>query len=278
MTDPHAPRAPAALTPADDTRAFVAFLASKLRETSRLDTGRVLIEAEAEWRRIAAPPPSPRPEATQTADWIEDATHENGWYGCRCVYCGSAFMGHKRRVVCKLCAPRPEAEGETWDQSEDRVQREAIRSAPSAGAGEAGEGLDSQGMIDLAMRWAGDCNTLSKAVREKAGDALGWARIFGSTGPWPIAEAERALDALIEDRNALSRRLHAPGAGEAERLRAEKVDTVLIKSAMAAMERGRRYGQDSGPDYYSVSFLPEEYEAVRAALSALGSEGGRGDG
>lgn len=36
-------------------------------------------------------------------DWQEDQAHENGNYNCRCVRCGGLFVGHKRRVVCKVC-------------------------------------------------------------------------------------------------------------------------------------------------------------------------------
>lgn len=37
-------------------------------------------------------------------NWIEDYPHENGKYQCRCYRCSELFFGHKRRVVCKLCA------------------------------------------------------------------------------------------------------------------------------------------------------------------------------
>ena len=37
-------------------------------------------------------------------DWPEDFSHENGNYSCRCTFCGGVFTGHKRRVVCKVCA------------------------------------------------------------------------------------------------------------------------------------------------------------------------------
>src|SRR4051812_690306 len=37
-------------------------------------------------------------------DWVEDFTHENGNYLCRCSDCGNRFFGHKRRVTCKECA------------------------------------------------------------------------------------------------------------------------------------------------------------------------------
>jgi hypothetical protein len=36
--------------------------------------------------------------------WGEDSSHENGAYHCVCVDCGRGFTGHKRRVVCKVCA------------------------------------------------------------------------------------------------------------------------------------------------------------------------------
>jgi hypothetical protein len=47
---------------------------------------------------LAAQPAAP------VGDWLEDAAHENGNYQCRCVHCGRMFIGHKRRVTCKVCA------------------------------------------------------------------------------------------------------------------------------------------------------------------------------
>lgn len=41
---------------------------------------------------------------TMPGNWPEDASHENGDYECRCVTCKQTFYGHKRRVVCKVCA------------------------------------------------------------------------------------------------------------------------------------------------------------------------------
>ena len=37
-------------------------------------------------------------------DWPEDFTHENGRYCQKCVYCSKEFIGHKSRIVCKICA------------------------------------------------------------------------------------------------------------------------------------------------------------------------------
>lgn len=42
-------------------------------------------------------------------DWTEDFEHENGNYLCHCSNCGGHFKGHKRRVICKLCA-KPDAD------------------------------------------------------------------------------------------------------------------------------------------------------------------------
>jgi len=36
--------------------------------------------------------------------WTEDFTRENGIYSCTCSLCGEHFIGHKRRVICKVCA------------------------------------------------------------------------------------------------------------------------------------------------------------------------------
>ena len=37
-------------------------------------------------------------------DWTEDFAHENGNYMNKCSDCGEMFIGHKRRVWCKVCA------------------------------------------------------------------------------------------------------------------------------------------------------------------------------
>jgi hypothetical protein len=46
---------------------------------------------------------------SESRDWPEDFLRENGTYQCRCSQCGNIFNGHKRRVVCKLCADRVSA-------------------------------------------------------------------------------------------------------------------------------------------------------------------------
>lgn len=58
--------------------------------------------------RIDKPCPDCEYEADCRArNWTEDAGHENGRYSCRCIECGHDFIGHKRRVVCRLCATSP---------------------------------------------------------------------------------------------------------------------------------------------------------------------------
>jgi hypothetical protein len=43
-------------------------------------------------------------KARTERDWQEDAGHENGNYSCHCIGCGRDFTGHKRRVLCRVCA------------------------------------------------------------------------------------------------------------------------------------------------------------------------------
>lgn len=62
-------------------------------------------------------------------DWTEDFEHENGNYESRCMSCGIAFTGHKRRVICKICASRitEPAKSETQEQWERKMMGETIR-------------------------------------------------------------------------------------------------------------------------------------------------------
>ena len=36
-------------------------------------------------------------------NWKEDFEHENGMYMCICTRCKLDFIGHKRRLICKVC-------------------------------------------------------------------------------------------------------------------------------------------------------------------------------
>jgi hypothetical protein len=66
-------------------------------------------------------------------DWKEDFNHENGNYRCICCHCGNTFSGHKRRVVCKICAAVPEKPvykgyGKVSDAVEDAYKNVGLRS------------------------------------------------------------------------------------------------------------------------------------------------------
>lgn len=50
-------------------------------------------------------------EAASPRDWPEDFSDENGKYHNKCI-CGSMFVGHKRRVVCRVCAEARRKAGE----------------------------------------------------------------------------------------------------------------------------------------------------------------------
>lgn len=57
---------------------------------------------------LAALQPIPQPIPVISGhDWKEDFSHENGNYQNRCITCGTMFLGHKRRVECKICAEKP---------------------------------------------------------------------------------------------------------------------------------------------------------------------------
>lgn len=56
---------------------------------------------------LSATPPAQQPTGR---DWTGDRGHENGNYQCRCCICGEMFIGHKRRVTCKLCADAAQQE------------------------------------------------------------------------------------------------------------------------------------------------------------------------
>lgn len=45
-------------------------------------------------------------EADASRDWPEDFPHENGQYMNTCHVCKNTFIGHKHRVVCKVCKVR----------------------------------------------------------------------------------------------------------------------------------------------------------------------------
>lgn len=47
---------------------------------------------------------NPTALADDRRNWPEDFSHENGNYSCTCCLCHQHFIGHKRRVVCKLCS------------------------------------------------------------------------------------------------------------------------------------------------------------------------------
>lgn len=52
----------------------------------------------------AMTPAEARARHAALRDWREDFAHENGSYQCSCCICEQEFIGHKRRVVCKVCA------------------------------------------------------------------------------------------------------------------------------------------------------------------------------
>lgn len=75
----------------------------------------------------ATPPPAPAADPFQVpklpGNWPEDASHENGSYECKCWTCGMPFYGHKRRVVCKVCAPTEAPAAEQGDALAEQYRK-----------------------------------------------------------------------------------------------------------------------------------------------------------
>jgi|SRR5690348_16997431 len=67
-------------------------------------------------------------------DWTEDFPHENGNYSNICTRCGGIFFGHKRRVICRLCANRNELTYSDWKSlSEIKPPPEELKSRVNSG-------------------------------------------------------------------------------------------------------------------------------------------------
>lgn len=59
--------------------------------------------------------------------WPEDFGGENGNYQNECVTCKALFIGHKRRLVCRLCA---EEARKRWEaMTEEERQESTARTA-----------------------------------------------------------------------------------------------------------------------------------------------------
>jgi hypothetical protein len=59
-------------------------------------------------------------------DWPEDWPLDNGMYMHRCAACSAEFIGHKRRVSCKLCAASPTAPPPTQPEGHEALSDERI--------------------------------------------------------------------------------------------------------------------------------------------------------
>jgi len=67
---------------------------------------------ELERLRASSQPQEPCPSCY---DYPEDWSHENGNYQCRCIRCDIQFIGHKRRVLCKVCnVKQPQESVSEW--------------------------------------------------------------------------------------------------------------------------------------------------------------------
>jgi hypothetical protein len=68
-------------------------------------------------------PPSPgfkllKDTTHEERSWPEDAANENGAYNCTCCVCLRTFIGHKRRVICRVCKESPPSSVQAVDGDE----------------------------------------------------------------------------------------------------------------------------------------------------------------
>lgn len=147
--------------------------------------------------------------AGSAGDWPEDFAHENGRYFCRCTECESRFIGHKRRVVCKVCATdrnrrMAEAQQEVHAMDDERAcELERLRMALA----EAQRGIRTlmrkrAVAKDRALRYRAEKRTLRQQVaeaqrgRDEAVRLLSGKPDVDATRVWP-EEAQRLWEACI---------------------------------------------------------------------------------
>ena len=76
------------------------------------------------------PPSVPLQPVVQPSDWPEDFPDENGSYLGKCFQCGNGFIGHKHRMICKLC---DDANKRKWDaMTEEEKTAARIKMAQAA--------------------------------------------------------------------------------------------------------------------------------------------------
>lgn len=76
----------------------------------------------------------PRPEhlLPPLHDWTEDFGHENGQYHCVCLSCRGAFIGHKRRATCWVCAQEQARKWEAMSEEEREAEKAKLYAAIEA--------------------------------------------------------------------------------------------------------------------------------------------------
>lgn len=216
--------------------------------------------------------PNASPSATQGdsqplgaatgGDWAEDFYHENGRYGQRCPDCGIPFTGHKRRVICKLCATRPIPAD---------PKAEALQPTPECdeNAGQMLQRLGIDGMLwakefvsiqggdlDLMLSWF--CNAImagyDEAMRRREREITALEGMLGHAVPAGVELPEVKKNVLAqfiarqrddlerrlrtaEDDNELLRKITTTPQSIAKQAVAER-DEALRRLSMAEAERG----------------------------------------
>lgn len=83
-----------------------AYLADLLYEDAKAAVARAESAIETPAKVSPCAGHAAQQEADASRDWPEDFPHENGQYMNTCHVCKNTFIGHKHRVVCKVCKVR----------------------------------------------------------------------------------------------------------------------------------------------------------------------------
>lgn len=133
---------------------------------------------------------------SSAGNWTEDYWHENGQYHCRCVYCKLMFIGHKRRVVCKLCVKLP------WDAAVKLLDQIAATVKTDQTSTEKKE---DGNMVYVKQRHVSDCGVaalamLCRTTYEEALIAIPFHRrgIWGGIDTRQVREAAEKLGYLAD--------------------------------------------------------------------------------
>lgn len=155
----------------------------------------------------------------ESRDWPEDFEHENGNYSCRCYRCHLEFIGHKRRVECRVCAKTPlqvggEKELPAIDIAEEDRQRAKNYARARFGSAVVSEACTFEKELRTDYH-----NQIREFIEEAEKRYYRERQLFAALGT--IAEKEQAIQLLSKSWDVVK------STREEERERAERAEITI---------------------------------------------------